>query len=460
MWPVKIRSMYSFSRYKTQYKANLRLALPVVLTQVGQILVQIADNVMVGRFGGGDPTPLAAVSFGGSVFFIVFIATIGLALGLTPLVGELYARGDRRHSAAYFQNGIAFYTLLGFVAMAVQLAAVPLMSRMGQPADVVEQAIPYYRMLAYSMPCVMLFFSFKQFLEGVGNTKAEMATTIVCNLANVGFNWLFIYGNLGFAAMGAAGAGLGTLLSRMLAPVLMIGYFYSRRRYRVYFDYFAWGNFSWGAVRALLRMGVPIAMQMFLEASAFVGTSIMTGWFDRVAVISAYQITMTLGNCAFMVVMSIGAATTIRVSHCYGARRIRELGAAARASFHLVVAWALIAALCFIALRNIIPLWFTSNAEAIALASELLLYVALYQLMDGIQNVSVGILRGIQDVRILIPIALVSYWLFNLPVGYLLGFVCGMGAKGLVLGFTFGLTCAAVLLIARIRRSIDGLRRV
>ena len=392
--------------------------------------------------------------------FIVFIATIGLALGLTPLVGELYARGDRRHSAAYFQNGIAFYTLLGFVAMAVQLAAVPLMSRMGQPADVVEQAIPYYRMLAYSMPCVMLFFSFKQFLEGVGNTKAEMATTIVCNLANVGFNWLFIYGNLGFAAMGAAGAGLGTLLSRMLAPVLMIGYFYSRRRYRVYFDYFAWGNFSWGAVRALLRMGVPIAMQMFLESSAFVGTSIMTGWFDRVAVISAYQITMTLGNCAFMVVMSIGAATTIRVSHCYGARRIRELGAAARASFHLVVAWNLIAALCFIALRNIIPLWFTSNAEAIALASELLLYVALYQLMDGIQNVSVGILRGIQDVRILIPIALVSYWLFNLPVGYLLGFVCGMGAKGLVLGFTFGLTCAAVLLIARIRRSIDGLRRV
>ena len=186
----------------------------------------------------------------------------------------------------------------------------------------------------------------------------------------------------------------------------------------------------------------------------------MTGWFDRVAVISAYQITMTLGNCAFMVVMSIGAATTIRVSHCYGARRIRELGAAARASFHLVVAWSLIAALCFIALRNIIPLWFTSNAEAIALASELLLYVALYQLMDGIQNVSVGILRGIQDVRILIPLALVSYWLFNLPVGYLLGFVCGMGAKGLVLGFTFGLTCAAVLLIARIRRSIDGLRRV
>ncbi len=108
----------------------------------------------------------------------------------------------------------------------------------------------------------------------------------------------------------------------------------------------------------------------------------------------------------------------------------RELGAAARASFHLVVAWNLIAALCFIALRNIIPLWFTSNAEAIALASELLLYVALYQLMDGIQNVSVGILRGIQDVRILIPIALVSYWLFNLPVGYLLGFVCGMGPRG------------------------------
>ena len=203
--------MYSFSTYKDQYKSNLKLALPVVLTQLGQILTQVADNLMVGRYGGDDPVPLAAVSFGGSVFFILFIAAIGIALGMTPLVGELYAQGDREKSAGLLQNGILFYTLLGFAMAVVQYSVIPLMYRLGQPVDVVDAAIPYYRMLVFSMPFVMLFFAFKQFLEGVGNTKVEMVVTIVANLANIGFNWVFIYGRFSLPEMGAEGAGLGTL---------------------------------------------------------------------------------------------------------------------------------------------------------------------------------------------------------------------------------------------------------
>ena len=195
--------MYSFATYKEQYKANLRLALPVVLTQLGQILTQVADNLMVGRYGGSDPTPLAAVSFGGAVFFILFIAAIGIALGMTPLVGELYAQGDREKSSGLLQNGILFYGLLGVAMAAVQYAVIPLMYHLGQPAEVVDMAIPYYRMLVWSMPFIMLFFTFKQFLEGVGNTKVEMFVTIAANLANIGFNWVFIYGRYGFPEMGA-----------------------------------------------------------------------------------------------------------------------------------------------------------------------------------------------------------------------------------------------------------------
>ena len=153
--------MYRFSTYKRQYKANLKLALPVVMTQLGQILVQVADNVMVGRYGGDDPTPLAATSFGGSVFFILFIAGVGIALGLTPLIGELYAQGDRCKSSQYLQNGLMFYTLLGFLVCGLQLAVIPLMYHMGQPVEVVDMAIPYYKLLAYSMPFIMLFFTFK-----------------------------------------------------------------------------------------------------------------------------------------------------------------------------------------------------------------------------------------------------------------------------------------------------------
>ena len=412
--------MYSFATYKEQYKANLRLALPVALTQLGQILTQVADNLMVGRYGGSDPTPLAAVSFGGAVFFILFIAAIGIALGMTPLVGELYAQGDREKSSGLLQNGILFYGLLGVAMAAVQYAVIPLMYHLGQPAEVVDMAIPYYRMLVWSMPFIMLFFTFKQFLEGVGNTKVEMFVTIAANLANIGFNWVFIYGRYGFPEMGAEGAGLGTLMSRIIAPMLMIGYFYSRSKYRVYLEGFSPRNYSWASVRQLLHMGLPISMQMFLEAS-------------------------------------IGAATTIRVSHCYGARDIGQLSLAAKASYHLVLAWNALAALVFITMRNVIPTFFTTNAEVIAIASNLMVFAALYQLSDGIQNVSVGILRGIQDVKIIMPIAFVSYWLLNLPAGYLFGFTMGMGPSGLFLGFSFGLSAAAVMMILRIRRSISRL---
>jgi len=449
--------MYRFSDYKEQYRANLKLAFPVVLTQLGQILVQFADNVMVGRFGGDDPTPLAAVSFGGSVWFILFIAGIGITVGITPLVGELYARGDYRRSSVYLRSGILFYTLLGLAVAALQLAVTPLMYRLGQPAEVVDMSLPYYRLLACTMPFVMLFCAFKQFLEGVGNTRAEMMVVLACNLINIALNWVLIYGRMGFPALGAVGAGLATLLSRMMMPVMIIAYFRSRRRYRRYLAGFSLRGCSFAAVRRLTQIGVPISMQMFLESSAFVGTSIMMGWFGTVA-ISANQITTTLGNCAFMIVMSVGVATTIRISHCYGARNFDELKWAAHASYHLALAWNALAAALFISLRNRIPMLFTTNPEVIALASELLVFVALFQLSDGVQNVSVGTLRGIQDVKVIMPIAFFSYWVLNLPVGYLFGFVLDMGPRGLVLGFTFGLSMAGLMMILRIRRQLRKLR--
>ncbi len=450
--------MYRFSVYREQYKANLKLALPVVLTQLGQIMVQFADNVMVGNYGGDDPTPLAAASFGGAVFFILFIAGIGVTLGLTPLIGELYAKGDKVRAAGLLQNGILLYTCLGILMMLIQLSIIPFIYHLGQPEDVVDMAIPYYCMLVYSMPFILLFFAFKQFLEGVGNTRVEMTVTVICNLMNVFFNWIFIYGNWGVEAMGTQGAGLGTLLSRILMPVFMIAYFYHQHRYRFYMQGFSLRCYSWHSVKALLKMGIPISSQMFLEASAFVGTGIMMGWFGKIA-LSANQIIMTVSNCAFMIVMSIGAAATIRVSHTYGARNPQELALAVKASYHLTLLWNTFTALVFIVFRNYIPLLFTSNTEVIELASQLMLFIALFQLSDGVQNVSVGTLRGIQDVKIIMPIAFFSYFVLNLPVGYLFGFVWNMGPEGLILGFTFGLTTAAGLMIGRIRRKIHKLKQ-
>lgn len=449
-----------FSRYKEQYRQNLMLALPVVMTQLGQIFTQVVDNLMVGHYGGAAPEPLAAVSFGGSVFTILFLASIGVAMGLTPLIGELYVQGKHRRSSALLQNGIVFYVLLGVVVSLVQMAVTPLMYRLGQPEDVVDMAIPYYRMLVVSMPFVMLFFAFKQFLEGVGNTKAEMIVAIVANLANCVLNYMFIFGNMGFREMGVEGAGLGTLLSRVLASLLIVAYFVWRADYRAYLREFAVSRFSLRDVRRLLHMGLPISGQMFLESSAFIGTAIMMGWMGK-EVISANQIVNTLGTSAFMIVLSIGAATTIRTSHCYGRRDFGEMALAVKASYHLVLAWNTLAAIVFISMCNILPAFFTSNAEVIGIASSLFVFASLYQLSDGLQNVSVGVLRGIQDVKIIMPIAFMAYWVLNLPVGYLLAFTLGMGPEGMYLGYVVGLSVAAILMIRRIRRffrSVDSLR--
>lgn len=433
------------------------LALPIVLTQLGQILTQMADNLMVGHYGGDNPEPLAAVSFGGAVFSILFLASIGVALGLTPLVGELYVQGKHRRSASLLQNGMMFYVLLGLLVSLIQYASIPLMYMLGQPAEVVDMAIPYYSMLLLSMPFMMFFFSFKQFLEGVGNTKAELMVTIVSNVSNIIFNWMFIYGNMGMPEMGVEGAGLGTLMARIIAAVLMACYFIGHRRYRAYFKFFAMRNFSRKTVLRLLHMGMPISAQMFLESSAFIGTSIMMGWFGKTAM-SANQIVGTLSNSTFMIVLSIGAATTIITSHCYGQRDFGRLTLAMKASYHIVLAWNAMAAIVFIGLCRFIPTLFTSNAEVIDIAATLFIFTAFFQLSDGLQNISVGILRGIQDVKVIMPIAIVAYWLLNLPVGYVLAFVLGMGPAGLYCGFIIGLSVAGLLLMLRIRKRLRELK--
>ena len=443
--------------YREQYIENLKLALPVALAQLGQVLVQFADNVMVGRYGGQDPVPLAAVSFGGAVWFLLFITAIGFSAGLTPLVGELYAQGDTRRSARLLHNGIIFYTLLGAAVMVLQLATQPLLFMLGQPESVVTAALPYYRLLACSIPFIMLFGAFKQFLEGAGNTRAVMVMLIAANLLNIFLNWVFIYGKLGSAEYGATGAGLATLVSRVTLPVMIVAYFMRRPHYKKYLRGFSPVQVSGKALSSLTRMGVPIAGQMFLENSAFIATSIMMGWFGEEA-IGANQITITLANCAFMIVMSFGAAATIRVSHCYGVRDIRTMSLTVKASYHMGLVWNAFTAAVFILLRHRIPYLFTANAEVADMASRMLVFVALFQLSDGVQNISVGTLRGIQDVRIIMPIAFLAYIALNLPVGYLCGFKLGMGPEGLYVGYIVGLTTAGVLMIMRIGRKLRAMR--
>lgn len=437
-------------KLKEEYGKTLTLAIPVVLSQVGQLVVQFVDNAMVGRLGA---TPLAGVAFAGNIYFFLFIFGMGIAMGLTPLVGEMYAKGQFRNSASFLKNSILLYLSIGVVICAVQFAIIPLFSHMGQPPEVVEAAIPYYRYLVWSIIPLMLFFAFKQFLEGVGNTKVAMVIVIVSNVVNVIFNYLLIYGKFGFPEMGATGAGLSTLISRILTPILIIGYFFWSHSLRRYLAFYNTQSFSRKKIRSLLAMGFPISMQMTLEGGAFAITGIMMGWFGTVA-LASNQVAMILSNMAFMIVVSIGSATTIRVSHEYGTRNFAGIRRIVPASIHIALAWNTFTALLFISCRHLLPQIFTQDAEVIAMTGQLLVFVALYQFSDGIQAIYMSVLRGMQDVTATSVIAFISYIVINLPVGYLFAFVLDMGPRGLWLGYIFGLTVAAVLLSSRYRRFV------
>lgn len=442
-----------FSRYIDHYKANLRLAMPIALSQLGYVVVQFADNAMVGSYGGDDPLPLSAVSFGVMMSFVLFSLAMGITLGLTPVIGEHFARGEYRRTAHYLQTSLVSYPIMGVIFMALQQLSVPLLYKLGQPVEVVDMAVPYYKLMGYSLPAIMLYGCFKQSLEGMGNTVTPMVIALVTNMINIVLNWVFIYGNCGCEAMGVYGAGLATLIARWASPVLIFIYFVVRSEYRDYLKLFSRGVKYIKDTYRLLTIGVPLAGQMLLEGSAFVVTSVMMGWFGAEA-LAANQVAMTYGNAAFMLTIALGSAATIRVSHCYGLGDREKMRDVVISSSHLSAVWGAMVFISFIAFRGVLPRLFTPSEPIIALASQMIIWVGLYQISDAVQGTLIGVLRGMQDVKIIAGLSFVAYVLLNIPVGYLCAFTFGFDSTGLLAGYVVGLTTAAIAYGIRVYRNL------
>ncbi|MBR6656489.1 MAG: MATE family efflux transporter [Alistipes sp.] len=446
-------------KYTSKIGELLRLALPVMLAQLGYIAVQVADSAMVGAYGGEDAVPLAAVAFGTSISWLFFFLCIGLTVGITPVIGELFVQNRKQEMAHYLQTSLSLYPILGLVFMGLQIVSEPLLYKLGQPVEVVDIALPYYRLMAYCLPFIMLYGAIKQFLEGVGNTKSAMIVTVITNVVNIILNYIFIFGKCGFEPMGAYGAGLATLISRILNPILLGGYFIYSKRYREYITLFSRKVERWRNSVRLLKLGFPIAGQMVLEALAFIVTGIMMGWFGAEA-ISANQVGNTYGNCTFMLILSLGSATTICVSHAFGRRDINEIADVVRSALAMAAIWGIGVIIAFVSLRHIMPLLFTQNMEVAALASQMLIAYATFQLSDAIQCILVGILRGLQQVTSIAIISFIAYIVLNIPVGYLVAFHFGMGATGLIVGYIVGLTTAAILYGVQVARYMRYLRKI
>ncbi len=446
-----------FKEYIPYYKRNLKVAVPVMFTQIGGALVGLFDTMMVGHYATVD---LAAVSFSNAIFFTIMVFASGSLMGLTPLIGlqdgELSQHPDKANSirakmASLLQNGLYFTLIISMVTTVLLALCIPFLDRFGQDPEVIEVARPYYILIVISLFPYLLFCLQKQFLEGLGNTIVAMVIVLAMNALNVLLNWVFIYGHWGAPAMGAVGAGIATLVSRIGMPVCLFVAIMLHRHWREYIRLFSRHLSSWREVCHIARIGFPIGGQTFFETVTFTLAVVAIGWISKEAV-AAHQIASQISNLTFMLAVGIGAGTTIRVSHQLGKGDLPAVRMASNASIHLVILMNTIGAALMIGLRHYIPYLFTDDQEVITIASQLLVFAGLYQYSDGLQAVGASMLRGITDVKVPMVIAFISYIIIGLLIGYVCAFPLGMGAAGIWIGFIVGLTFAAVLFHTRFNR--------
>lgn len=445
---------YSFQAYLPYYRRNLRLAFPVMLTQLGAALVGLFDSIMVGHYGTAD---LAAVSFSNALFFTVMVFAMGALMAVTPLVGYAVGAGDsKEHISGLLANGMIFTLLVTILALLLLVPCIPLLHRFGQEEDVVLAARPYFTLIVLSIVPFLFFCLCKQFLEGLGNTTVAMVITVVCNLLNILLNYVFIFGHWGIRPMGAEGAGLATLIARTLTAVCFVVVILMRRDWRQYLTLIQRRMFRWQEIRQFIRIGVPIGFQSFVEAFLFTASFVIIGWISKES-LAAHHIANQMADMTFMLAMGIGSATTIRVSHQLGKGDLPAVRMASRASVHLCLMMNTIGALVMITLRNYLPYVFTSDPEVISIAGTLILIAGLLQYADGLQCIGGAMLRGIQDVRVPMRIAYIAYLVVALPLGIVLTFPLGLGAKGMWIAFVIGLAIPAVCFHIRFQRQMGRL---
>lgn len=447
--------MNFFQKYRPYYKQNLLLAIPVIISQLGQMTVQLVDAVMVGRLSSEG---LAAISFANAIAWPVLLLGMGLAMGLTPLVGRASARGDFNRTTSLLKNSLVLNIIFGITISVVLMIVSFFLDNMGQDADIIPVARDYYYWMVASALPIMLYSTARQFLEGLGNTTYAMVIVITSNLLNVALNFALIYGWWIFPEMGAVGAGAATCIARTTQIFMFAAIFIKKDKYRQYFVNFKNVALCKFRVRRLLNIGFPISMQIFIEMSAMSLMAIVVGTFGAKA-LAAHQIAINIPSMAFMVVMGLQAATTIRVSQDYGLRLYDSMAMSLRASLHIITAFMLFSAIFILFFATQIASIFTTEAEVIDMAAKFLFFGALFQLSDGIQGVALGGLRGMMVVKQPMYYAISIYIFIAAPVGYVCSYVLGMGAYGTWVGFITALTIFSVLFNRLFLRRLSRLRR-
>lgn len=430
---------------REHYRKNLQLAIPVVIGQLGHITVGLADSIMIGKLG---TDPLAAVSFANSVFIVPMVFGMGMTFGMTTPIANADGRGNMKRVSSFFRHGLALHSATAVALVAILALFVPLLPFMGQEQAVVELAGPYLLLLASSLLPLMAFFTFKQFAEGLSFTRFAMLASIVLNLFNVFLNWLLIYGNWGFPAWGLNGAGVATLISRVLMAIAMGWYVFYHRDFSAALASFPGKAWERTKFLRLWRIGAPTGLQYIFEVSAFAVAAVMMGWISAEA-LAAHQIAISLASVSYMAASGIGAAATVRVGNQLGRRDPESLRMAAHTCFILTLLLMAFAGLVFFSGRFLLPEFYSDDPVVLDLAAQLLIVAVVFQLFDGMQATTLGALRGMAETQIPTLITFLSYWVIGLGTAYTMSFVLDLGALGIWYGLASGLFAASVLLFWR-----------
>ncbi|WP_026898382.1 MATE family efflux transporter [Daejeonella oryzae] len=436
-----------YAKYSLHYRSNLKLAIPVVISQLGHTLVHTADSVIVGHFAG--TISLAAVSVVNSIFTIVLVIGIGLSFGLTPLIAQVSAKKQYDECGKLLSNSLAINAIAGVILyILVYFGSLAVIDNLNQSAEVVREAKPYLNLLGFSIIPLMIFMTFKQFAEGLGFTRQAMVISIWGNVLNIFLGITFVKGLFGIEPMGVSGVGWSTLIDRTIMAFVMGIYILKSKYFKHYLQNF--GLKSIDRIRSfkILKIGTPVAMQYTFEISAFSGAALLIGTMGAVQ-LASHQVAISLASMTYMMASGISAAATIKTGNNFGIKDFTQLRLSAISSYHIVLVFMSITALIFVALNQYLPFIYTSDTAVISIAAQLLIIAGFFQLFDGAQVVGLGVLRGMGDVNIPTIITFIAYWVIGLPVGYLLGIKLDIGVYGIWFGLTLGLFVSAALLFIR-----------
>lgn len=442
--------MSGLKAFAKHYSTLFRLGMPIVIGQLGIIVLSFADTLMVGHYSTVD---LAAASFVNNMFNLVIIFSTGFSYGLTPVVGSLYGKEDHVSIGRVLKNGLAANTVIAVLLVLLMSVLYLNIDRLGQPDELIPIMKPYYIVLLISLLFVLVFNAFKQFSDGISDTLTPMWILLGGNVLNIFFNWLLIYGKCGFPELGLLGAGIATLGSRIVMVIVFIFIFFFTGRYAVYRKGFLSQRINKADFLNLNRLGWPVGLQMGMETASFSLSTIMVGWLGATA-LAAHQVMLTVGQLGYMIYYGMAAAVAVRASYFHGQGDWNNVGKTSSAGFHLIFLLALVVSVTVFALRNHLGVWFTGDIGVSEVVSVLVIPFVLYQFGDGLQCCYSNALRGITDVKPVVLIAFIAYFVVSLPLCYLFAFVFDWGMFGIWMSFPCGLTTAGILFYLRFRSRV------